>query len=315
MRYSRFAQAMTGLWAALLLMSACGGPAASPTAIPRVATATSSVVVAKDIAYTIPAQPTAHEWLLDVYAPPAAGDWPAVVFFHGGAGQESKEGYSYQALAQAIAEQGAVVFVPDLDIEGSGKDLFRTENGIGMREELEGALCAIRFAREMASEYGGRSDEVVVIGHSGGGYDAMMTALVGDDAKAVWDAFASNRGGPPRQMECTAGDTVSGQPDMLIGYAGAYMYFDQVKDEDPELYAVVSPTTYIGRNPDVVMRLIAGGHDVLLNKSIQTLNEQLSENLLAAGYDVSWTVADAGHLLEAPAREAILNVLIEMMRQ
>src|SRR3990170_1566602 len=73
MRHLESSRSITGLWLVALLLSACSGAAYSPTAVPLIVTAASSVAVTKDRPYTIPAQPTAHEWLLDVYAPSAAG--------------------------------------------------------------------------------------------------------------------------------------------------------------------------------------------------------------------------------------------------
>lgn len=268
-----------------------------------------AVEVIRALPYTIPAQPTAGEWLLDVYAPPLPGDGPAVVIFHGGGG--SRESYGYQVLAQSLAEQGAVVFFPDLAPE-QGTDLFFTENGSGLREELEAASCAVRFARAKAAEYGGQPEQVLVIGHSGGGWDGIWLALVGDDVEAVWDAFAEGRGGPPRQMDCVAGEAVSGQPDTLIGFAGAYTYFDQFKADDPELYAVVSPATHVGRNRNTALHLIAAEREFIMPEWLNEANEALYQQLLAAGYDVNWMVADASHAFEAPAREAVLAKFLEV---
>lgn len=287
------------------------GETEQPVIIVPTATATPPVKVARDMTYTLPLQPGAHEWLIDVYVPAAAGDWPAVVVMEGALTRQS---YGHQILAQTIAEQGAVVFVASLsDVEGT--EMFTRDNGAGLREDMENGACAVRFARATASQYGGRSDRVIVIGSRGGGWTGLMISLIGDDVERVWDEFAARRGGSPRQLECTAGDGVSGRPDALIGYAGAYLWFDQVKNEDPDLFKVVDPNSYIGSNRDVVLRLIQGERDVIAPKWHTELVEQLHQALIDAGYDATWQLADAPHELGAAARLVVFETLKEVVNR
>lgn len=287
---------------ALVFLAGCGSPGNSQATV----TAVPSVEVIKDLPYTIPAVPTAQPWFLDVYVPPVPANLPPVVIF-GGMGL-SKEGYGYQVLAQTLAEEGAVVFLPNLSPDGSGLELFRTENGAGLREELEAAVCAVRFVRAKAEEYGGAPAEVLAIGHAGGGWDGIMTALLGDEIGTVWDTFSKARGGPPRQMECVEGEELSGRPDTFLGYAGAYTYFYQVENEDRALFQLVNPPTYVDGNSDVVLRFTEAAPDTNpIHQRVSALNEQFFESLQAAGYDVTWAMAGTGYGIEAPSREVVIQ--------
>lgn len=335
MRPNRLLCPLLLLCLAALLLSACGGPGddlasptstsagdllssptpptptAAPTPIPPPETATPLFSVTKDIAYVTPAQSDKSAWLLDVYAPTVPQDWPTFVFFHGG--NTSKEDYGIQMLAQSIAEKGAVVFVPNLITEGTGRQILKTENGAGLRQELEAAACSIRYARVKAADFGGASDKVTVIGHSGGGYDGLWITLVGDDVEKVWDDFAATRGGPPHQMDCAVEDTVSAQLDTFVGYAGAYTYFDEFEADDPELFEVVDPATHIAREPEAVIRLIAAEREFVMPKWLTEHNELLYQRMLETGYNITWTVADGSHMMEAPARASILKYLADVV--
>ena len=281
-------------------------PTSAPTTIPPTETATPLFSVTTDLAYASPTQSDKPAWLLDVYVPAAPADLPSVVIF-GGMGL-SKEGYGYQVLAQSLAEEGAVVFLPNLSPDGSGLDLFRAENGIGLREELEAVVCAVRFARAKTGEYGATSERILAIGHSGGGWNGIMAALVGDEMEAVWDAFAETRGGPPMQMECVEGQSLSGRADIFLGYAGAYTYFYQVENEDPALFQLAHPPTYVGRNTDVVLRFVEAKPDENpTHQQVALLNVEFFENLRAAGYDITVTAADTGYGMEAPSREVVMQ--------
>lgn len=282
-----------------------------PTATVRIIEPPSGIEATRDIAFALPAAPTASEWLLDVYSPAEEGDWPIVVILHGTPG--SKDDFEMQSLAQAIVDEGAVVFVPSNTAELP--DMLFKDNWAGLREYLENAACAVRFARANGPEYGGNPEQVVVIGHSGGGYTGMWVALVADDLEMIWDAFASDHSGPSKQIDCVADDEVSARPDVLIGFAGAYVYFEQFAAEDPELFELVNPATYISRNKAMVVRILEATRDETrpnwANKSTRQFYEQLAE----AGYDVELEEVVAGHGLGRGAREAVIRVLWETIGQ
>jgi len=125
----------------------------------------------------------------------------------------------------------------------------------------------------------------------------------------VWDTFAESRGGPPMQMECVEGETLSGRPDILLGVTGAYTYFYQVENEDPALFQLVHPPTYVGRNTDVVLRFVEARPDEnAAHQRVAVLNAEFFESLRAAGYEVTWTGADIGWGIEAPSRAVVMQM-------
>jgi len=264
------------------------------------------VEVTKDIAYTRPLRPDMPVQKLDVYAPTEPGPWPVVVILHGAA--ETK--LTLADLSQEIAEQGAVVFTPDWPV---GSPLVLTMNdGEGFREGSEDLTCAARFARATATDYGGDPARVTLVGYSAGGGAGAGVTLAGDDLDRLWEEFASIRGGPPPQVDCLVSG-VSALSDAFVGLAGGYDFADFLKEEDRELWEIVSPYALIGGNPNLRVRLIHGDRDVFVPVEVTV---EFHEALEEAGYDATLTVVDAGHAIfsTAPLRELIIQVVMEVAR-
>lgn len=302
----------------LLALAGCAGAQAEPTATPVPPTATPTpapapptatptseptVKVTKDIAYTTPLQPgtipdapTSLNQVdysivqrLDVYAPTESGPWPVVVFAHGLI--ESKE--SYADLSQAVAEQGVVVFTVNWPM--TLPNVAAGENGVRYRESHETLACAVRFARAMASDYGGDPARVTLAGFSMGGAHGAYTALVGDDLDRLWEEFTAVRGGPPPQVECVV-NGVSAHVDAFVGTFGCYNWIDVLQEKDPELWELNSIYTHLGKNPDLKVRLIHGEEDYQCPYEFAV---QFDAALAEAGYDTALTPFDGGHWLPA----------------
>ena len=107
-------------------------------------------------------------------------------------------------------------------------------------------------------------------------------------------------------MACTEGEALSGTPEVFLGYAGAYNYFDLMASEDPELFQVIDPASYIGRNTDVVLRLLMV--DLPTQPLLAPLDDEFIATLQAAGHDVARTDAEVGNMMQAPARQAIVEL-------
>jgi acetyl esterase/lipase/predicted small lipoprotein YifL len=205
--------------------------------------------------------PYTSERFLDVYSPVSAGDWPVVVIFHGGG--DIKE--LFADLAAAIANNGAVVFVPTRD-SGAPKP--------GARMELTGvedAACSIRFARAHASEYGGKDTRLVLVGHSEGAMQGALMMLAGDDFHG--DCLTQ------------AGSAV---PDAFLGLDGGYdpipFIPGEVLETQPEDCLRLDPFTYIGRVPkraDIRFLLFVGTFP-----TAQRHSQAFRDALQAAGYSV-----------------------------
>jgi hypothetical protein len=281
----------------------------SPTAAATEPTVTSPVTVTKDIVYAMGTQQEeGPEWKLDEYAPTEPGDWPVVVYLHGR--DETKEGSTI--LPQAIAEQGAIVFIieyPDMHPTMAIRD-----NGRGYREMTETLACAIRIARARASDFGSDTTHVTVVGFSLGGGVGSHNALVGDSLDRRWEEFAASRGGPPRQVDCEMSEG-STHVDALVGIAGAYDAFvgydgwygrEWMQEQDPDLWEMFYSS--IGNNPDLIIRLIHGK----LDGKIPCENAVEFEATLAeAGYDVKLIQFVGGHTVPL---ELTVQTVMEVVR-
>jgi hypothetical protein len=188
--------------------------------------------------------------LLDVYAPKQAGPWPLVVMLPGGF--ERKDTYM-SAWATAVAERGAVVFVPDWirihEMPPTAKELRAVL--VGMIGDI---AAAVRFARGTGARYGGDPGNLTLFGHSGGAMGATMEAF--SRAPASQGALKG------------AGSTI---PDTLVVFDGDYLLGDPTWDEllasDPGLMQVYTPWRYLGRRVDFPVTVIGSG-DLNLSREL-----------------------------------------------
>ncbi len=103
---------------------------------------------------------------MDLYAPKAPGPHPVLVFFYGG-GWDSGSRDLYGWAAQALAAQGFVVALPD----------YRLVPQVVFPAFVQDAAAATAAAAEAAADHGGEPRRLGVLGHSAGGYLAMMITL------------------------------------------------------------------------------------------------------------------------------------------
>jgi len=293
-------------------------PGAAPTPTEVAPTSTStwvqptpsySVEVTKDIEYVTLLQPDASVQELDVYAPTEPGPWPVVVVMH--AWFQSKDTTAYSSFAEELAGRGVVVFVPQRRSPCSMLSECAEDNGRDLREVHESWACAVRFARERAADYGGEPGWVTVFGHDSSG---LETALIGDDPQQAWEEFASNRGGPPPQTECLAGED-SAHVDAYIGYGGDYDFYERLRDSDPDLWKMISFFGVIGRGPSLPVHLVFGG---MANPAYIDKAEEYQEELVNAGYDATLTLLPEGKSeipWSGPDREALIQLILEVARR
>ncbi|MFC5496750.1 alpha/beta hydrolase [Caenimonas terrae] len=106
---------------------------------------------------------------LDVYRP-AAQQRPAVapivVFFYGGSWSKGERA-DYGFVGEALASAGAIVVIPD----------YRLSPGVRYPDFVRDSAAAVKWAFDHAGDLGGSPDDIVVMGHSAGGYNAAMVAL------------------------------------------------------------------------------------------------------------------------------------------
>jgi len=212
---------------------------------------------------------------LDVYRPqPVSTGHPVVVFFYGGSwNRGNREDYAF--VGEALASRGLVVVVPD----------YRVFPQVVYPEFLADSAAAVAWAKREAVHYGADPEQLYVMGHSAGAYNAAMLAL---DARWL-DAQGLS-------TEVLAG---------WIGLAGPYDFLPIV---NPEVRPVFNHPNYPqGSQPiDYVAPgaprsfLGAASKDKLVNPQRNT--EQLATKLDAAGVDVRVELYDrVNHVLLASA--------------
>jgi len=104
---------------------------------------------------------------IDVYAPNgSAMVRPIIVFIYGGSWSSgSKDDYEF--MGAALASQGFVVALPD----------YRLVPSVRFPTFIQDCAAAVRWVRDHAAEFGGDPNRIVLMGHSAGGYNAMMLGL------------------------------------------------------------------------------------------------------------------------------------------
>ena len=196
---------------------------------------------------------------LDVYQP-LAGNRPAappvVVFFYGGSWSKGERA-DYRFVGEALASAGAIVVIPD----------YRLSPGVRYPEFVRDSAVAVKWAFDHATELGGSPDNVVVMGHSAGGYNAAMVAL---DRRWLDAAGLA----PQRKL---AG---------WIGLAGPYDFLPiedratQVAFRWPDTSRDSQPIVHVTPQAPRTL-LLAATTDSLVNPQRSTVG--LSEKLQAAG--------------------------------
>jgi acetyl esterase/lipase len=253
----RLGRAVLGLAAATL--SAC-----SPAQLLNATVPTAGVTITRDVAYG--ADPRQK---LDIYQPatPMPGR-PGIVFFYGGSWNSGSKS-TYPFVAATLARKGVLVFVPD----------YRLYPAVTFPAFLADCARATVWAQSHAAAYGGRPDDLFLMGHSAGAYNAAMLALDPTFLRAAGGDRATLRG--------------------MIGLAGPYDFLPMV---DPEVIAVFNggkidpatqPISYVdGHAPPLL--LLAGADDRTVYPK-NTVN--LARAVAQHGGTVDWHVyPGVGHI-------------------
>ncbi len=219
-------------------------------------------------------------------------------------------------IVEGLVDEGIIVVEPVIEDpydSGEPGELLN-EHGAPIRAMAEQYACAIRFARERAAEDGNDDPFVVLNAFSVDASTAAHVALLGATFEDRWDEFAA-AGGPPRQVQCEV-NWHSVHVDALVGMAGGYDMIMPAYDgeygrayqleRDPELQQFLASA--IGANPELEVRLIHGTDDDLI---VLERSAEFESALADAGYDVSLTTFDGGHV-EPPA-ELVLSTIMEVL--
>ena len=174
---------------------------------------------------------------LDIHVPAAgtvAGPAPVLVFFYGGSWTSgSKADYGF--VGSAFAAQGFVTVLPD----------YRLFPEVGWRDFLDDCARAVRFARDVAGQFGGDGRRIVLAGHSAGAYNAAMLAFD--------ERYLARAGVAPRAIKGFAG--LSGPYDFLpLDPGTAQAVFGAERDKaatQPVTFARAgSPPAYLATGAD-----------------------------------------------------------------
>ncbi|KTC62975.1 esterase [Pseudomonas fluorescens ABAC62] len=112
---------------------------------------------------------------LDIYRPqPAVANAPVVVFFYGGSWNNGARG-DYGFVGEALASRGIVVVIAD----------YRLYPQVRYPAFLQDGAHAVAWTVNHIAEYDGDPQQLYVMGHSSGAYNASMLALDGRWLNAV----------------------------------------------------------------------------------------------------------------------------------
>lgn len=207
----------------------------------------------------------------DVFAPRDGDRLPVLVMLHGTGGEHQV----MDPLARALAEEGVVVYVPTWPAIDQ-RAPYPADDDEPYRLQAEAVVCALRFARRTAAEFGGDPDDLTVFGHSGGATAGARVALV---ATPPWpgidcDPEVSHR---PRRFIATGGD-----------FPGVY----QDSTECPELFEPYNPMSIEPSNSDLEVRLLHGYYDTAVDARVSLL---FDHHLDDCGVDAAFVATDTGH--------------------
>lgn len=151
-RRSRVTKA-AGVAALAMSLAAC-----ATTTVVRAVTPTGGVAITKDQSFGADPRQT-----LDVYAPkrPSPASRPVVVFLYGGSWQGGDKAL-YVFVGAALARRGFVTVIPN----------YRLYPQVRWPAFLEDNAKAVRWARDHARDYGGDPNDLFLMGHSAGAYNA-----------------------------------------------------------------------------------------------------------------------------------------------
>ena len=208
----------------------------------------------------------------DVFAPGEGDRLPVVVMLHGTGGERDV----MEPLARAVAAQGAVVFLPSWPVIDQVAP-FPADDDEPFRRQAEAVVCALRYARRTAADFGGDPDDLTVLGHSGGATAGARIALV--DEPLPWQG-----------IDCDS--SLSHTPERFIATGGDFLGWYQYATECPDLFESYDPMTIQPSNADLEVRLIHGYYDTAVDARVSLL---FDEHLTDCGIDAAAIATDTGH--------------------
>lgn len=185
-------------------------------------------------------------------------------------------------VARALAAKGAVVY-------NVGYRGVRPAYTKGFPEAITDVACAVRYARSTAKMYGGDPSDVVLVGHSQGGYVGAMVALAGDTFKGDRGACRSRR--PLKDSLPEGFVSIAGVSGIHTGYRIDQAFLGGTRDAIPATWRRATVYTHIGRNRKLKVGIIFERRDPYLGIGHAT---RLFAALERARYDVRMVLLEEG---------------------
>ena len=183
-------------------------PGCAPVDMLNATVPTSELTITRDVAYG-----EDERQKLDIYVPKSSSaHLPVVVFFYGGAWQTGTKS-DFLFVAEAFAARGAVVVVPD----------YRVYPEVTFPGFLDDGARATAWVFKNIEKWGGDGNDVFLVGHSAGAYNAIMLAL---DDRYLKAAGVSSR-------------NLAG----AIGISGPYDFLPLTRPDVKPIFEVVSDMT------------------------------------------------------------------------
>jgi acetyl esterase/lipase len=237
---------------------------------------------------------------MDISAPTSGGPWPIIVVLPGGPGDPNELYRPFlDSFAAALAGQGAVVMVSGWR-EG---DAY----GGGYPTSFADVACAIGVARRIGPAYGADPERVTLVGHSSGGWPAMVVGVTPTpftpEAGSCDATAGSLRPDAAVSMDGDI-DEVTSQEDGN-GYVVGFLGGDQATHADA--WAASDPFDLVKRYPAgpvaIPFLLIHGAGDTVVSPKV---SESFQAALMAAGYDSRLLMIPAtGHIETLERKDSV----------
>jgi acetyl esterase/lipase len=130
------------------------------------------VEVVRDIAYCSGLGADEHRHRLDLFLPKGKKDYPVVLLVHGGAWMlgDNRCCGLYSSVGTFLASQGIAAVLPN----------YRLSPGAKHPEHVQDVARSFAWTRDHIADFGGRPDQIFVVGHSAGGH---LVSLLATDEK------------------------------------------------------------------------------------------------------------------------------------
>jgi acetyl esterase/lipase len=192
------------------------------------------------------ATPAGVSLKIEVYQPPEAGKYPALVVIYGGAWQYGTP-YANREFNQYMASHGYTVFAID----------YRHAPQYRFPAQLDDVNTALNFIRQHASEYEADPQRMILLGRSAGAHLAMLAAYQSDapTIRAVVSYY-----GP---VDLTQGYKSPPYPDPINTRAVLKRFIGGSVEEFPHEYQIASPINYVKHSLPPTL-LVYGSRDHLV---------------------------------------------------